>query len=158
MGSPIPRNSEHWVSEADLRTESVQTTNKADTQLGLVPKKTSHTWTHTMGEGEGKKVLKTKWGEKKKGWEAGSTLTGPHMNVWEKKTEKSFPRLAQEKGCNFLIIRKDHELWLYGERRWLWFLYKTKQVLFLKIRNALMSIFLYVEVILIEAFVWKCME
>lgn len=68
MESPGPGNSEHWLLEADLRTESVQTTNKTDTQLGSVPKKTSHTRTHTMGEGErGEKVPKTKRGEKKAG-------------------------------------------------------------------------------------------
>lgn len=61
MGCPAPGNSERWVLEADLRTESVQTTNKTDTQLGFVPKKTSHTRTHTTGEGERrKKVPKTK--------------------------------------------------------------------------------------------------
>lgn len=88
-GGPIPGNADHRVSEADLRTESVQTTNKDETPLGLVPKKTSHTRTHTMGEGEKRKTSKNKL-RREKAWLGrwlhtdGSTP----MNAWETKPEK----------------------------------------------------------------------
>lgn len=66
MGSPTPGNSKHCVSEADLRTELVQTTNKAETPLGHVPKKTSHTRTHTMGKGEREKKFQKQTEERKR--------------------------------------------------------------------------------------------
>lgn len=67
VGSPVTE-ADHRVSATDLR--AVSTNNKQSwTELGRVPKKTSHTWTHTMGEGKrGKSAQKNKqrrrrWGK-----------------------------------------------------------------------------------------------
>lgn len=114
-GSPIPGNSDHRISEADLWTQLVQTTNRTETQLGLVPKKTSHTWTHTMGEGERQKKFQKQTEERKRQAEK----LAPHWRdpTWmcerQGLRKKSFPRLAQEKSSNLLESNdQDQELWL----------------------------------------------
>lgn len=96
-GSPIPGNSDHRVSEVDLWTQSIQMANRTETQLGLVPKKTSRTWTHTMGEGEREKSSKNKLRRQKRQAEK----LAPHWldptwmcvrdKAWERKVSLDLP-------------------------------------------------------------------
>lgn len=69
-----------------ISEQSVQTTNKAETQLGPVPKQTSHTRTHTMGAEKEENSSKSKVrGEKKQAAKlapyAVYSLLSPHPNM-----------------------------------------------------------------------------
>lgn len=134
----LPTGYQRLISE-----QSVQTTNKAETHLGLVPKKTSHTRTHTMGEGERGKTFQKQTEESKRLAEKLAPHWLPPSPPWmperQSLRKKSFPNLVQERSSNLFTYVESNdryqELWLDWGRRWLWFMHKIKWV-WLKKKNS----------------------
>lgn len=108
-----------------MSEQSVQTTNKAEAGLGPLPKKTSHTWTHTMGEEKkGKELQKTnRGGEKGEVW---LHVDGTTHEYLRHKSLLVWPRTG------VLLCRPRHravvEGALFPKRRWLGFPHTAKWV------------------------------
>ena len=125
------RKERSWgpLSQGTLTTEyqrliSVSTNNKQNHSSAgpWAQENQPHTNSHHGGRRKGENVLKTNPGEKKAGWEAGSTRTGSHMGVWETKPEKEkLPLTCQERSPNLLTwlenTDKGQELWVSWEGR-----------------------------------------